>query len=115
MIESVFQKLGSSYPNDKTPPELAPEQMRQSLLSMYRINRAMTNLNIKDFQLTKESGQKDFIKRVVEETKNIELSPEEQKVFDEFAGKILKPVNDFNRKLAIQKEIKRRGLDKGKK
>ena len=93
LIESVFTKLGSSYPNAKTPPELAPEQMKQSLLSMYRINRAMANLNINDFNLTKESGKKDFMSRVMAEIKDIEFSPEEQKTFDALSNKVLAPIN----------------------
>ncbi len=95
LIESVFQKLGSSYPNAATPPSLAPEQIRQSLLSMYRINRAMANLNLNDFKLDSKSGQQAFVDRVAKEVNNIELSPEEQKTFDMLDQKVNAPIYAF--------------------
>lgn len=109
LIESVFSKLGASYPNAKTPPELAPEQIKQSLLSMYRINRAMQNLNVKDFDLKKKSGEDAFRKRVLEEVKNIDLSEEDQKAFDALSNKVLAPVN------ARLELIRRQKMKKGKK
>jgi len=109
LIESVFSKLGSSYPNAKTPPELAPEQISQSLLSMYRINRAMTKLNIQDFQLDKKQGRDAFVKRVIEGTKDIDFTPEEQEAFNALQNRVLAPIN------AALELRRRQKMKKGKK
>lgn len=92
LIESVFEKLGSSYPNASTPPELAPEQLKQSLLSMYRIVRAMGGFDATQYDLSNKKVRDDFVKNITNGAKDIELSPEEQKQFDEYSNKILEPV-----------------------
>ncbi len=109
LIESVFSKLGSSYPNENTPPEMAPEQIRQSLLSMYRINRALEGMDISKFDLTKKDAEGAFAARIAKEVGNIEFSPEEQKTFDALANKVLEPINaqlELNRRAKLKKDKK---------
>jgi len=106
VVESVFNKLGQTIPDEATPPELAKEQMKQSLLSMYRTRRALEQIDTSGLKGMSKEQLDSFVNEVATKTTQIEMSPEEQKAFDDFANKALQPLNKYYMKKGMTHMIK---------
>lgn len=106
LVESVFEKLGQTIPDEATPPELAKEQMRQSLLSMYRTRRALEQIDTSSLKGMSREQLDVFADEIAMKTAQIQMSPEEQKAFDDFANKALQPLNKYYMKKGMTHMIK---------
>jgi len=106
LVESVFTKLGQTIPDEATPPELAKEQMRQSLLSMYRTRRALEQIDTSSLRGMSREQLDVFADEIAMKTAQIQMSPEEQKAFDDFANKALQPLNKYYMKKGMTHMIK---------
>lgn len=102
LVESVFQKLGQTIPDEATPPELAKEQMRQSLLSMYRTRRALEQIDTAGLKDMSQTQLDTFAADIAKRTSQIEMTEEEQKAFDNFTYKALKPLNKYYSKHGME-------------
>lgn len=97
LIESVFKKLGKTIPDLQTSPNLAISEMEASVQSMYRIQKALVDINPADFDLTTEKGQKDFTEVVASQTNKIQLSKEDKKQLEALMEQSTQPLRDYKR------------------
>jgi hypothetical protein len=122
LVESIFNKLGQTIPDESTPPELAREQMYQSLLSAYRTRRALEQMDLSGIKDMSKGEFDSFAADVANRTNAIEMTGEEQKSFENMASKALAPIdkyyakkgmNDMLRSFKTEKEAEAANLPKG--
>jgi hypothetical protein len=95
LIESIFSKFGQSLPGTETAPKLAVSEMQATIMSMYRVRRAMENINMDAFDLNTDAGKNSFANKVVSIANNIEIKGEEKEALDLLTQKALKPLTDY--------------------
>lgn len=104
LVESVFTKLGQSLPHLRTPSGAAVTQLKASIQTMFRINRALESINLDEFDLTTKAGEANFIERVVRETKRIKLSPYEAKALKDMQDTALSPLLEYRKEIGLGTE-----------
>jgi len=106
LVESIFTKLGQTIPDEATPPELAKDQMIQSILSMYRTRRALEQIDTKGIKDMGDDKLDSFATEIAMKAGQIELTPKEQESLDELINKSLKPLNKYYYKKGMNHMLK---------
>ena len=95
LIQSVFEKISRTLPDLYTAPKLAVKEMEASVESMYRISRALEQINLSKYNLKNKNQQKMFIKDMADLTNQIEITGEEKKVLNGLKAKATEPIRQY--------------------
>jgi len=95
LIESVLQRIGVTLPDSRTPIKLAPNMLAGTRQSLYRIQRAAAQIDFSNFDFENDQSIDEYANIIAENSKSIQLSPEEKKMLEESTNRNLAPLNEY--------------------
>lgn len=95
LIESIFSRIGKTIPDLHTAPKLAVKEMEATVESMYRISRALEQVDLSGYNLKNSAQMKSFIDDIAKVTNELEVTGEERKLLNRLKSKSTEPIRDY--------------------
>lgn len=105
LIQSLMEKIGVTVPDIDTAPQVAPELMRNTVLSLYRVVREIEKTPTKDIlDLRQKTGESEgdyvsrldaFANRLAEGVGTIRLSPKEEELVNGIMGQVTSNLDKY--------------------
>jgi len=92
LIESVISRIGQTLPDTHTPPALARTQLASTIQSLYRISRAIENLDLSQLN---DKNISSFSELITQETMRMPIEQDEQAILDNLTDTALEPLDDY--------------------
>lgn len=106
LIESIFSRIGQTIPDLHNAPEISIDEMGATIESMYRVQRALEQLDLTDFDFSDPTQQKAFEDRVISAKDALEIKGTEKRLLDEMKKGATQPIQNWIEKRDSKKSGK---------